>query len=150
MMQVKIFQIRLLKENLQSDQNELNVFLDSVNVKKTAVQLVAGPPEYWSVLVFYTNEKQSVSKSSDKISFPADVDLSEEEKKIYETLKQWRFDKAGELQLPSYLITSNAELISVAKVKPRTADELIKIRGFGGHKTAKYGGDIIAVLNSVA
>jgi len=149
-MKVKIFQIRLLNEFLQSDQNELNSFLDSVNIKKTAVQLVEGPPEYWSVLVFYTNEKSSADKSSDKISFPANIDLSEEEKKIYETLKQWRFDKAGELRLPTYLVTSNSELISVAKVKPQTTDELIKIRGFAGQKIAKYGNDIIAVINSVS
>lgn len=149
-MKVKVFQIRLLNEFLQGDQDELNNFLNLVNVKKTATQLVSGQGDYWSVLVFYTYEKStSKIKSSDKISFPADIDLSEEEKKIYETLKQWRFDKALELKLPSYLITSNAELISVAKVKPQTADDLIKIKGFGGQKTAKYGNDIITVLNSV-
>lgn len=147
-MNVQLFKIRLTQEELITDQNELNNFLDSVNIKKTAVQLVAGPPEFWSVLVFYTNEK-SATKSSDKISFAADIDLSAEEKKIYDTLKQWRADKAGELRLPTYLVTSNSELISVAKVKPQTTDELIKIRGFAGQKVAKYGGDIIAVLNSV-
>ena len=148
-MNVNIFKVRLTKEELVADQNELNNFLDSVTIKKTAVQLVAGPPEYWSVLVFYTNEKSAINRPSDKISFPADIDLSEEEKKIYETLKQWRADKAGELKLPTYLVTSNSELISVAKVKPQTTDELIKIRGFAEQKVAKYGSDIIAVINSV-
>lgn len=147
-MKVKVFQIRLQKEYLQNDQDELNNFLTSINIKKTAVQLVTEQQEYWSVLVFYDNEKPAI-KSSDKISFAADVDLSEEEKKIYEILKQWRADKAGELKLPTYLISSNSELISVSKVKPQTADELIKIRGFAGQKIAKYGSDIIAVLNSV-
>jgi superfamily II DNA helicase RecQ len=147
-MNVKIFKIRLTKKELIADQNELNTFLDSVNIKKTAVQLIEGPPEYWSVMVFFTNEKTAV-KSGEKISFAADIDLSEEEKKIYDTLKQWRADKAGELKLPTYLVTSNSELISVAKVKPQTTDELIKIRGFAGQKVAKYGSDIIAVLNSV-
>ena len=147
-MNVKIFKVRLTKEELPGDQNELNNFLDSVNIKKTAVQLIVGPPEYWSVMVFFANEKPA-AKSNAKISFAADIDLSEEEKKIYETLKQWRADKAGELKLPTYLVTSNSELISVAKVKPQTTDELIKIRGFAGQKVSKYGSDIIAVLNSV-
>jgi superfamily II DNA helicase RecQ len=147
-MNVKIFKVRLTKEELPGDQDELNNFLDSVSIKKTAVQLIEGPPEYWSVMVFFANEK-SVVKSSAKISFSSDIDLSEEENKIYETLKQWRAHKAGELKLPAYLVTSNSELISLAKVKPQTTDELIKIRGFAGQKVSKYGSDIIAVLNSV-
>ncbi len=149
-MQVKVFQIRLTQENLQADQDELNSFLGSVTIKKSATQLVVANPEYWSVLVYYTNEKPSPTiKSSDKISFPLNVELTNEEKKIYETLKQWRFDKAVELSVPSYLISSNAELITITKVKPQKPEDLIKIRGFAGQKIAKFGNDIIAVLNSV-
>ncbi len=148
-MQVKVFQIRPAQEHLRADQNELNSFLDSITTKKTATQYISGQIDYWSVLVFYADKKSPVAKSSDKISFPLTVDLTEEEKKIYETLKQWRFDKAVELSLPSYIISSNAELIAVAKVKPQTADDLIKIKGFGGKKISKYGKNIIAVLNSV-
>ena len=149
-MKVKILQIRLLNEFLRGDEDEINNFMKLVEVKKTSTQLVVGQPDYWSVLIFYNYKNVSVKiKSGTKISFSADIDLSEEEKKIYETLKQWRFDKAVELKLPSYMITSNAELISVTKVKPQTFDELIKIKGFGGQKVAKYGSDIIAALNSV-
>jgi superfamily II DNA helicase RecQ len=147
-MQVKTFQIRPEQEYLQSDQNNLNSFLNSITVKKIATQYVSGQTDYWSVLVFYDSLKIDSAKSGDKISFPLTADLTEEEKKVLETLKQWRFDKAVELSLPSYLISSNAELIAVAKVKPQTPDELIKIRGFAEQKIAKYGSDIIAVLNS--
>ena len=87
-MNVKIFKIRLTKEELPTDQNELNNFLDSVNIKKTAVQLVTGPPEYWSVFIFYKSAKSVANRSSDKISFPTNVDLSEEEKKKAEEEKQ--------------------------------------------------------------
>ena len=148
-MQVKTFQIRPDKNYLHSDQNTLNDFLGSITVKKTATQYVSAQTDYWSVLVFYENSKSIAINSREIISFPLTVDLTEEERKIYETLKQWRFDKAVEFSVPSFIISGNAELIAVTKVKPQTAEDLIKIKGFGQHKISKYGKDIIAVLNSV-
>jgi hypothetical protein len=38
-MQVKVFHIRLTKEKVQTDQENLNSFLDSVVVKKTSTEL---------------------------------------------------------------------------------------------------------------
>jgi superfamily II DNA helicase RecQ len=81
---------------------------------------------------------------------PSEKELNDEGRLIYEALKQWRFDKASVLGLPAYLISSNGELITIAKVKPQTIDELAAIKGFGGQKIAKYGEEILALLNSVA
>lgn len=39
-MKVKVFHIRPTKENLQSDQDSLTNFLNSVTVKKTATELI--------------------------------------------------------------------------------------------------------------
>lgn len=52
-MKVNVFHIRLTKENLQSDQDNLNNFLDNVTVKKTATEVINGQPNFWSILVFY-------------------------------------------------------------------------------------------------
>jgi ribonuclease D len=52
--------------------------------------------------------------------------------------------------LPTYLISSNTELLTIAKVKPKAVSDLMKIRGFAGQKIAKHGEDIIALLNSVS
>jgi chorismate-pyruvate lyase len=40
LMKVKVFHIRPTKENLQSDQDSLTNFLNSVTVKKTATELI--------------------------------------------------------------------------------------------------------------
>ena len=48
------------------------------------------------------------------------------------------------------MICSNKELISIAKVKPQNFEELEKIKGFAGQKIAKFGSDIIALLNSIS
>ncbi len=146
-MKVKVFHIRLTKDNLQADQDRINEFMESVTVKKTSTQLINGQPNFWSILVFY--EDQKTEKQSDKLHVSAENELTEEEKRIFDVLKQWRTDKAGELNTPSFLVCHNAELMTVAKMKPQTLDELLRIKGFGEQKIAKFGDDILAVLNSI-
>lgn len=157
-MRVKIFQIRLTDEHQQTDQDRLNNFMEMVTVRKTANHFVDGQPNSWSVIVYYEPKpipkqdgKTDKNISVDKDVTSADTPLTTHEKEIFETLRQWRQDRANELNLPSYVICSNAELTSIAKIKPQTVDDLAKIKGFGGggQKVAKYGEDIIAVLNSV-
>jgi len=151
-MKIKVFDIRLEKEHLQHDQDALNNFLENVTVKKTATQLISANSDYWSVLVYYVNEKPATitkATTTEKIVYAADSDLSEDERRTYDALKRWRFDRAGELKLPSYIISSNIQLVSIAKTRPQSPEDLIKIKGFGAHKAAKYGSDIIALLNSV-
>jgi superfamily II DNA helicase RecQ len=149
-MKVKVFHIRLTKDNLQSDQNNLNNFLETVTVKKTATELINGQPNFWSILVFYDDQitvKQV--KTSDKISLTDESELTDEEKIIFSTLKQWRNDKGTQLNIPNFMVCHNTELMTIAKVKPQSLEELYKIKGFGEQKIAKFGDDIIALLNSV-
>lgn len=149
-MKVKVFHIRLTKENLQSDQDNLNEFLDSVTVKKTATELINGQPNFWSILVFYDDQKaEKHEKITDKISVTDENELTDDEKIIYSTLKQWRQDKATQLNIPNFMVCHNTELMTISKVKPQTLDELLKIKGFGGQKITKFGDDIIALLNSI-
>ena len=149
-MKVKVFYIRLTKENLQADQDTLNAFLDSVLVRKTATELVSGQPNFWSILVFFDDQKiERQYQSSDKLSITSEDELTEDEKRIYGTLRQWRHDKAAQLNVANFIVAHNTELMTIAKIKPQTLDELKKIRGFGGQKIAKFGDDIIALLNSI-
>jgi len=149
-MNIKLFQTRLDDQHYQQDQEAINTFMATVKVKRTATQFVIGQPDFWSILVFYEPGKphRNGSKESDKISFEPDIELTAEEKQINNALRQWRKDRAREGSVPEYLICHNAELISVAKTKPRTMEELNKLKGFGDQKIAKYGDDIIAVVNA--
>ena len=47
------------------------------------------------------------------------------------------------------MVWHNTELMTIAKVKPQSLDELSNIKGFGGQKIAKFGDDILALLNSI-
>ncbi|HPI19082.1 MAG TPA: HRDC domain-containing protein [Candidatus Kapabacteria bacterium] len=145
-MKVKVFHIRLTKENFLTDQDSINQFLESVTVIKTSTQFINGQINFWSILVFY--DEQKIGKQYDKISVSSYEELTSDEKRVYDVLKHWRFEKASELNLPRFMVCHNTELMTVAKIKPQTLDELKKIKGFGKNKIAKLGGEILNVLNS--
>jgi superfamily II DNA helicase RecQ len=142
-MNIKVFNIRLSKEHCEEDQNKMNEFLDSVEIKLTSTNFVTtSTVDFWSAVVFYEPKKDTKST----IDYN---ELTVEEKNIYNALKQWRSDLAKESNWSAFMICHNSHLISIAKTKPQTLDELRKIKSFGDSKTEKYGEDIISVLNAL-
>ncbi|MDD5150949.1 MAG: HRDC domain-containing protein [Flavobacterium sp.] len=142
-MNIKVFNIRLNKEHCQEDQNRMNEFLDSVEIKLTSTNFVTtGTVDFWSAVVFYEPKKEN--------KFIVDEsELSLDEKKIYSALKQWRNDLAKESGWSAFRICHNSHLISITKIKPQTLDELKNIRSFGERRTLNYGDDIISLLNAL-
>jgi superfamily II DNA helicase RecQ len=141
-MNIKVFNIRLDKENCQQDQSRMNAFLDSVEVKLTSTNFVTtGTTDFWSAVVFY-ELKKSDSKPTEVI------ELNEQENEIFTALKQWRNDLAQKLGWSSFRICHNSHLISIVKSKPQNLDELKKVKGFGESRTLNYGDDILSVLNA--
>jgi superfamily II DNA helicase RecQ len=142
-MNIKVFNIRLSKEHCQEDQNRMNQFLDSVDIKLTSTNFVTTTTvDFWSAVVFYEPKKESKPMVDDR-------ELTVEEKRIYSALKKWRSDKAQQLILPHYMICHNSELISIAIKKPQRLEDFKAIKGFGENKTANYGDDIISLLNAL-
>jgi superfamily II DNA helicase RecQ len=121
-MNIKVFNIRLDKENCQNDQTRMNEFLDSVEVKLTSTNFVTnGINDYWSAVVFFEL----------KISTPKailDLDLTVNEKEIFTALKIWRNDLAQKLGSSAFRICYNSHLISIAQLKPKSLDELKKVK----------------------
>jgi len=141
-MNIKVFNIRLDKENCQQDQSRMNAFLDSVEVKLTSTNFVTtGTTDFWSAVVFY-ELKKSDSKPTEVI------ELNEQENEIFTALKQWRNDLAQKLGWSAFRICHNSHLISIVKSKPQNLDELKTVKGFGESRTLNYGDDILSVLNA--
>lgn len=142
-MNIKVFNIRLNKEFCQKDQNLMNEFLDSVEVKLTSANLVTNETmNFWSAVVFYESKKE--------IKSTVDLDeLTTAEKKIYLALKEWRKDLAEKLEWSAFRICHNSHLLAIAKAKPKTFDDLRKIKSFGETRIANYGDDIIYILNAL-
>lgn len=155
-MNLKLFNTRLSTESALADQQAINTFLDTVTVKKTATQFVPGNPDYWSILVFYENSNPNGTKTkeakavkeTEKQPVISEEDLNETERTIYAALRLWRKDRATEINLPEFMVFKNATLMTIAKEKPQDLLALSKIKGLGDQKIAKYGDDIVAILNA--
>ncbi len=145
-MNIRVFNIRLSKEFCIVDQNRMNEFLDSVEVKLTSTNFVTtGTTDYWSAVVFYDIKKSTEKPKEEKPNFE---DLSQHEKEIFMALKQWRNDMASDLGWSAFRICHNSHLMAIADAKPETLEELIQVKGFGEIRSEKYGEDILAILNA--
>jgi superfamily II DNA helicase RecQ len=142
-MNIKIFNIRLDKDNCVVDQNRMNEFLDTIEVKLTSTHFVTTTTtDYWSAAVFYEPKKNAKLVETD-------TELSHEETKIFNSLRTWRNDLASQLGWSAFRVCHNSHLIAIAKEKPQTIEAFQKVKGFGETKTDKYGYDILAILNSL-
>lgn len=57
-MKIKIFNIRLSKEFFHEDQQEVNKFLEMVELKKTYSHFVSSDKvDYWSAVIFYKEKE---------------------------------------------------------------------------------------------
>ena len=63
-------------------------------------------------------------------------------------LKEKRKELAKIDSLPAYCIATNQELYNLITMKPKTIEELIKVKGFGYCKAKKYGEQLLQVINT--
>ena len=69
---------------------------------------------------------------------------------VFETLRQYRRDKATERGQAPFILFSDATLRDLARHRPATLDELRHIRGIGDKKLADYGVDLLHLLKGEA
>ncbi len=72
--------------------------------------------------------------------------LTKEQQKCLEALRQWRNELALKEGFPPYIIASNDLLHQIVLIHPQTQSELLSIRGFGKKKVSKYGKAILDIL----
>ena len=141
-MNIKVFNIRLAKDFCQNDQDKMNEFLNTVEVKLTSTNFVTtGTTDYWSAVVFYIEKKKNTAL--------IDENLSASEMKIFKALRHWRNDLAEKMEWKPFVICYNSHLTAISKTNPKTIEELKQIKGFGNTKAEKYGDDILSVLNAL-
>ena len=88
-------------------------------------------------------QKQNNNKERD-----FNVKLTNEEKIIYEKLKQLRIKMAKELKMPIWSIYSNDTILLLVKNKPQTIEQLLKFKSLGHKKVDNYGNEILEIINS--
>ncbi len=74
------------------------------------------------------------------------ADLSPEQVKLFDRLREWRAGQAREQGMPAYVIFHDATLREIASQRPADLDGLSGVNGVGEAKLAKYGQQILDVL----
>ena len=66
---------------------------------------------------------------------------------LFERLRSWRGEKAREQKVPAYVVLHNSHLEEISASKPRTIQELGSIKGVGLRRAARYGEELLALVN---
>ena len=66
---------------------------------------------------------------------------------LFERLRSWRGEKAREQKVPAYVVLHNSHLEEISANKPRTIQELGSIKGVGLRRAARYGEELLALVN---
>jgi len=64
---------------------------------------------------------------------------------LRERLQEWRMQRFKKDNVPAYTIMHQSTLMDIAALVPKTKEELLRIKGFGDVKYAKYGEEILEI-----
>lgn len=70
---------------------------------------------------------------------------TEQEERIWQALRTWRFDLAKRDNVPAYVICHDQTLRSIVETLPQTRQDLSDIYGLGEAKADKFAHDILAI-----
>ena len=93
--------------------------------------------------------KKSERRLVDKTRVSADVaDTSGIDESLYEALRSWRREVSKQHGVPAYTVFHDSTLRELARVRPRTLNELRSISGIGATKLERYGTALLETLGS--
>ena len=127
--------------------NTLNSLKKEIIVKLAGVKCCAdgfSPPKYLRAL-----SAAEIDFKPDKVKkLPAYSEADVGHPELFQSLKEWRSQKAGELKVPHYQIMHQQVLIQIAIFLPEDFADLGKIKGVGKKTVEKYGRDLIDLVAS--
>ncbi len=139
MLCIKMFRIRLSEDHRAGDEAFLNDFLESCIPERVDSGLVHHPTDpFWSVLVIYRPRDEETVVEGERVLFDSYEPLTPDEEMLFMRLKAWRDRQAREENLPPYQVLHDAHLMTLAKIKPRNAEEMNRVKGLSARKVARY------------
>jgi len=91
--------------------------------------------------------KGKVKYQSDKKKYKTNKAILENSNsRLYQELKDYRYTKSLELNVPAYQIFSNNTLQELCSEMPASFEELKQISGFGPFKVQRFGRDIVSII----
>ncbi|HEU5045511.1 MAG TPA: ATP-dependent DNA helicase UvrD2, partial [Nocardioidaceae bacterium] len=72
------------------------------------------------------------------------------DERLFERLREWRLERAGEEKVPAYVVFTDLTLQAVAEARPTSVGALAAINGVGATKLAKYGEQVLQLVAETA
>ena len=67
---------------------------------------------------------------------------------LFQALKEWRNNKASELEVPHFQVLHQKTLLDLSNILPQSAVALKRIKGIGKKKAQIYGGELLELITS--
>jgi superfamily II DNA helicase RecQ len=74
------------------------------------------------------------------------ADLSEPERVLFNTLREWRAKKAHDEGVSAFLVFTNRQLLEIVRKRPESPNALGQLEGIGPGKVKRYGAEVLALL----
>ncbi len=78
----------------------------------------------------------------------AAIELSTEDLRLFETLREIRKQLAGEQRVPPYVIFGDATLVEMSRERPASESELLQVNGVGQVKLERHGATFLEAIAS--
>jgi superfamily II DNA helicase RecQ len=101
--------------------------------------------------VLFRGEKVSMRMRPTPVEETGAADTAPEEpvdEELLEALKQVRMSIARTTGVPAYVVFSNATLTAMARKRPESVEELLRVPGVGEAKARRYGWQILRVIQN--
>ena len=140
---VPIYKLRQVMNYLM-----LNEYLAVTNDEYTIVKLTGKSKdileENETIIMKMAKEQEHQAKTASdrkgkKNRRAADVDLDEEDEKLFESLRSLRAEIARKEGVPPYIVFSDKSLVHMCVIRPVNKNEMLSVGGVGEFKFEKYG-----------
>lgn len=138
-------------ESFQRERSELSVEIPERTAEQLMVlwdKAVRHPDKDFAELASSQKAGKGLGNGDEDFSSENDEETEIEHRELFEQLRQWRYDKASELQVPPYVILHQKPLIAIANTLPSTPAELKAIKGIGKVFMERYGDEVMRILLS--
>lgn len=91
--------------------------------------------------------KDKISAGTERRSEPSvSVQRYAVDEKLMHLLKDERSDIARELNIPPYMVFSNATLFGICRIRPKTLEQMLTVSGIGKKKLEQFGNRFLQVI----
>jgi len=134
---------KAIKKSLK---DALNRLTDEVSQK--LVCLESGKTGFTIKTYMEARAKATIEKKPERTAkIPVQVSDEILNPELFILLKQWRNERAKELNQPVYLILPQKAIQELSANLPRTPSQLKLIKGFGDKKVQKFGAEILDIIS---